>query len=248
MIALSIHVKPNIFDWYFFNQSLILICSNQARPRDTRHGTGSDTRDVSWLGLWAPSKAPWHTSWHRRWHMWRVLALLMGTKQGLVARVTCLDSTCEHHARPHGTGGGTRHVSWLNSWAPCKASWHVSWHRWLTCLGSAHGHYARPRDTRHGTGGGTRHVFWLDLWAPSKAPWHTSWHGRWHASHVLAQLMVDHVNPSPVWAWIRRVGLIKCDAMALGTVLIYSYSGIKLFYNCMEICFDKKNKNKNNGS
>ena len=47
-----------------------------------------------------------------------------------VAHVTCLGSAQGHHARPcgmrHGTGGGTHRVSWLSSWAQCKAPWHAS--------------------------------------------------------------------------------------------------------------------------
>ena len=47
---------------------------------------------------------------------------------------TRLGSVRWHHAGPrgmrHGTSGGTRHVSWLGSRAPCKALWHASWHGW----------------------------------------------------------------------------------------------------------------------
>ena len=67
---------------------------HDARPRGmrhgtgsgTRHGTGSGTRHVSWLGSWAPCKTPWHVSWHRRWHELCVLARLVGTIQGPMAR------------------------------------------------------------------------------------------------------------------------------------------------------------------
>ena len=44
----------------------------------------------------------------------------------------------------------------------------------VTCLGSACGHQAKPRDTRHSTGGGICDVSWLCSWAPSKASWHAS--------------------------------------------------------------------------
>ena len=171
-----------------------------------QHGTGGGTRPVSWLGSWVQCKAPRHASWNGWWHASRVLARLMGTMQGrgarvvarVVARVPCLSSARGHHARPrgthHGTGGGTHHgmgrgtccVSWLGSWAQCKAPTHASWNgRWhasrvltrlmgtmhgpvahviaramssVTCLGSARGHHARPRGTHHGMSGGTCHV------------------------------------------------------------------------------------------
>ena len=121
---------------------------HHARPCGTRQGTDDCMLPVSWLDSWALSKALWQASWHGRWHTSRVLAQLVGTMQSPVARVmapamarvTYLDSACGHHARTrgtrHGTSGGKHPVSWLDSWAPCKA----------------HG-------TRQGTGGGTRHMF-----------------------------------------------------------------------------------------
>ena len=38
---------------------------HHARPHGTCHGIGGGMRCVSWLGLWAPSKAPWHASRHK---------------------------------------------------------------------------------------------------------------------------------------------------------------------------------------
>ena len=98
-----------------------------------QHGMDGGTCPMSWLGSWAQCKALSHASWNGRWHASRVLTRLMGTMHGPVAHVTarvvsrimCLGSARGHHARPrgtcHGTGGGTRRVSWLGSWAPCKA-------------------------------------------------------------------------------------------------------------------------------
>lgn len=165
---------------------LSLARRHHARPYGTCHGTGGGTHPVSWLGSWAPCKALWHSSWHWRWHASRVLSWLVGTKQGPVAHVKCIGLARGHYARPrdthHGTGGGTSHVSWLDSWAPCKAQWHASRVyaqlvgtmqgpmarimarvvARVTCLGLAHGHHARPCGTHHGTGSGTYPVSWLD--------------------------------------------------------------------------------------
>ena len=86
---------------------------HHAGPRGMRHGTSGGTRHVSWLGSRAPCKALWHASWHGWWHASRVLAQLMGTMQGPMARVACLSLARGHNARPqglrHGMGGGTRY-------------------------------------------------------------------------------------------------------------------------------------------
>ncbi|WKA02267.1 hypothetical protein VitviT2T_020478 [Vitis vinifera] len=133
----------------------------------------SGTGCVSWLGSWTPSKAPWHASWHGRWHVPRVLAWLLVTMKGsvarvmarAVARVMCLGLAPEHHERP------LWHASWHGRW---YASWHGRWHEscvltqlgdtkqglvaHISCLGFAHWHHARLRGMSHGTGGGTRRV------------------------------------------------------------------------------------------
>ncbi|RVX00340.1 hypothetical protein CK203_024656 [Vitis vinifera] len=158
-------VAPIVARMVAFIACLGSIPEHHARPRGTRHGTCGGTSRISWLDSRAPCKAPWHASWHGRWHASRVLARLLSTIQGPVARimawsvahVMCLGLARGYHPRPRGTrqdtDGGTRHVSWLGSGAPCKV-----------------------RGTRHGKGGGTRRVSWLSSQAPCKVPWHASWH------------------------------------------------------------------------
>ncbi|KAL6323583.1 hypothetical protein AAG906_039173 [Vitis piasezkii] len=135
-----------------------------------------------------------------------------------VARVACLGSTRGHHeprATHDGTGNGTCRVSWLGSWAPCKAAKHASWHggACVPCLGSAHGHNARPRGRRQGTDRGTIAILALlmgtmqglgarivaravacvpclgSAHGHNARPHGTPWHGRWHALRVLARLV-----------------------------------------------------------
>ena len=123
--------------------------------------------------------------------------------------------TLYHHGMGHymcrGTSGGTRHMSCLGvwhhgievvarimAWVTCRSTTSSTMSRVIvvvvarevtrvTCLGSAHGHQARPR--------GTGRVSWVGSRALCKAPWHTSWHRRWHASHVLAQLVGTKQGP-----------------------------------------------------
>ena len=59
---------------------------HHARPRGTSDGMGGGMLHVSWLSSWAPCKTPWHASWHKRWHALCVLARLVGTIQGPMAR------------------------------------------------------------------------------------------------------------------------------------------------------------------
>nr|CAN75539.1 hypothetical protein VITISV_009644 [Vitis vinifera] len=184
------------------------------------HPRPSGIHLVSMLASWEPCKAPWHASWHRRWHASRVLARLIGTKQGPVARIVCLGSARGHHARSCGTchsmGDGMRHMSWLDWWEPCKAPWHASWHEWWHAsrvlawlMGTMQGPVARimaravariqclgSTHKHQARPHGTRRISWLGSRAPSKA--------LWHVSHVLAWLAgimqgpVAHIMPQAV--------------------------------------------------